>query len=260
MLKTILTVVAHPDDELGAGGVMARYASEGHRVYVVCATRGDGVDAQIKNEAATRETLGQVRQAELACSCATLGVNPPIVLGYQDGEVDQVPLAEAAARMLDVFHQLEPDLVITHDPGGGYGHPDHLAVHRFVTGAFERAGEVLGERAPCKLYYYAFPRSLRNQIPAFRDRRADIRGQQLGFVGVEDKAITAVVDIRPWLAVKVQALACHRSQFEFDDQGEPRTFSTSLPEPERSQIFGFERFILAQTRGVDIRPETDLLD
>ncbi len=245
MPKTLLAIVAHPDDEISTGGTLARYAAAGHRVIVACATRGDGVDAKIKNDAATPETLGRVRQQELAASCATLGLERPIVLGFQDGEVDAVPIDAAAERVLGLFLALRPDVVITHDPSGGYAHPDHIAVSAFVTRAIERAGAEIGPTAPRRLYYFALPRSFGQSLAAFRERRADIRGQQLGFVGVPDELITTQIDIHDYLELKLEALAQHRSQFDFDEHGKPKTFTTSIPEPERSALFGVERFIRA---------------
>lgn len=249
---TLLAVVAHPDDEGSCGGTLARYAAEGARVYVACATRGDGPDALIKNAAATRATLGQVRSQELACACQTLGAQPPLFLEYQDGAVAQVPVADAARQVASLIRTLRPQVVITHDPDGGYGHPDHIAVSGFVTQAFELAGDQAAALeappfAPTKLYYFAIPRSFKERVPALRDRRADIGGQVLGFVGVPDDAITTEVDIAAWLPRKQAALKCHRSQFELDPQtGEPKTFAASLPEAERLQLFGHERFILAR--------------
>jgi len=166
MIKTLIAIVAHPDDEISTGGSLAKYAAAGHRTLVaghrtlvVCATRGDGIDAKIKNDAATRETLGLVRQQELAASCAVLGLEPPIVLGYQDGEVDAVPVEAAAERLLGLFLALRPDVVITHDPSGGYAHPDNIAVSAFVTLAYHKASAAIGSAAPQRLYYYALPRS-----------------------------------------------------------------------------------------------------
>lgn len=253
---TILAVVAHPDDELSCGGTLARYARQGVTCYVACATRGDGPDAQIKDPAAaTRATLGAVRSQELAASCAVLGVQPPIFLGYQDGAVDAAPVETAAQAVLALLRQLRPTVLITHDPLGGYGHPDHIAVSAFVTRAFNLA-RASGDM-PARFYYFALPRSLRDQVPALRARTADIRGQQLGFVGVPDEDITTVIPIADLLPLKWQALACHRTQFELDEHGLPKTFATSVPEPQRTALFGVERFVR-----VDARPperETDLL-
>lgn len=255
-MPTLLAIVAHPDDEGSCGGTLARYAAAGARVYVACATRGDGPDAQIKNNAATRETLGPVRSQELAGACQALGVQPPLFLGYQDGFVDHVPPAEGARRVADLLNELRPDIVITHDPGGGYGHPDHIAVCQLVTAGFQ-----LASPAPAKLYYFAIPRSFKEVVPALRDRRADIRGGVLGFVGVPDDEITTEIDVQAWLTVKLAALKCHRSQFDLDPEtGEPRTFATSVPEPDRIKFFGHERFVqVAGRRAAAGAKETDLL-
>lgn len=244
---------AHPDDEGSCSGSLAKYAAEGARAYVACATRGDGVDAQIKDSTiATRETLGQVRSQELICACSTLGIQPPYFLGHQDGEVDKVDTETAARAVAKLIRELRAQVVITHDPGGGYGHHDHIAVNQFVTRAFELAsdpGQDFGTPmfAPVKLYYTAFPRSFMEKVPAFRERRADIRGQQLGFVGVADEEITTAVNIRAHMRVKLEALSCHRTQFEMDENGQPKTFAASIPEDVRLELFGHERFVLART-------------
>ncbi len=261
----VLGIFAHPDDEGSSSGCLARYAAEGLRAYVACATRGDGVDAKISDPSlATRETLGQVRSAELACACEHLGLQPPIFLGYQDGEVDQVPTEEAARAVARLIRELQPQVVITHDPDGGYGHPDHIAVNAFTTRGFELAGDEgvdLGRPAfaPAKLYYTAIPRSFMEQVPAFRNRAADIRGQKLGFRGVADEQITTAVDITDWQKVKVEALACHRTQFEVDPATKmPKTFATSVPEDMRKVFFGHERFVLARSRLAPNGRESDL--
>ena len=250
---SILGVFAHPDDEGSIGGCLAKYATEGARVYVACATRGDGVDAQIKDPSlATRDTLGRVRSHELACACEKLGIQPPLFLGYQDGEVDQVRVEEAARKVARLMRELKSSVVVTHGPEGGYGHPDHLAVSAFTTRAFGLASDPQAELgpppfAPAKLYYTAIPRSFMEKVPSFRERRADIRGEKLGFVGVEDEKITTEVDIRAWMRVKLDALSCHRTQFEFDPETrQPKTFAFSVPEEQRLEMFGHERFVLAQ--------------
>jgi LmbE family N-acetylglucosaminyl deacetylase len=252
---TLLAFTAHPDDEGACGGTLAKYADMGARAYVACATRGDGMDAKSKDPAiTTREALGQARMQELACACEKLGVQPPIILGFQDGEIDHVPVEEAAWRAARLIRELKPQIVLTHDPLGGYGHPDHIAVSQFVTRAFALAGDRsaaldgLPAHSPLKLYYWATPRSFMEQVPAFRERRADIRGQQLGFVGVPDEQITTEIDIRAYVPRKLDALACHRTQFELDEEGRPKTFAASVPEAQRLQLFGHERFILANAR------------
>lgn len=254
MTTAIIGIFAHPDDEGSASGSLAYYAAQGRRAYVACATRGDGVDAKISDPTlATRETLAEVRSQELACACEKLGVQPPLFLGYQDGDVDQVPVDVAARDVARLLRELQPQVVITHDPGGGYGHPDHIAVSHFVTEGFALASDAsvdlgLPPFTPAKLYYTAMPRSFLEKVQAFRDRRADIRGQQLSFVGVPDELITTAVKIVDYLDLKLQALACHRTQFEFDPETKlPKLFLSSVPEEQRRALFGVERFIRAQS-------------
>lgn len=252
MQPTLLGIFAHPDDEGSASGSLAYYAARGARVFVACATRGDGVDAKISDPSlATRETLAEVRSQELACACLKLGLEAPLFLGYQDGAVDEVPVELAARDVARIIRDLKPQVVITHGPEGGYGHPDHIAVSNFVTQGFALAADAsvdvgLPAFAPAKLYYTATPRSFLEKVPAFRDRRADIRGQQLGFVGVPDELITTAVDVRDWLDLKLQALGCHRTQFEFDPETRlPKLFLSSVPAEERRVLFGQERFVRA---------------
>ena len=266
MPTAILGIFAHPDDEGSAGGTLARYAAQGFSVYVACATRGDGVDAKNSDPAlATRETLGEVRSQELACACQTLGVQPPFFLDYQDGAVDEVPVEVAAREVARLIREVQAQVVITHGPDGGYGHPDHIAVSQFVTEGFALAGDAaldlgLPAFAPAKLYYTATPRSFLDKVPAFRNRRADIRGQQLGFVGVPDELITTAIEIADYLDLRLQALACHRTQFEFDPETKlPKLFLSSVSSEERRALFGHERFVRAAS-SVDVEgPETDLL-
>src|SRR5512134_2488347 len=110
--STLVGIFAHPDDELSMGGCFARYTRQGVHCRVACATRGDGLDAQISDPAlATRETLGQVRVQELTCSCHELGIGPPIVFGWQDGELDALDVESAARAVVQVLRKLRPQVV-----------------------------------------------------------------------------------------------------------------------------------------------------
>src|SRR5256712_267439 len=160
----ILGVFAHPDDEVFcAGGTLAKYVSHGSEAMVVSATRGQS--GQIRDAgAATRRTLGQVRERELQQACSILGVQHALCLDYPDGElagVDRVALSEDVYRIARDFR---PDVVITFGPEGAYGHPDHIAISEATTEAFRRArvdGPAEGPRgpAPSRLFHSLFPRS-----------------------------------------------------------------------------------------------------
>lgn len=196
-MATVMGVFAHPDDETFiAGGTFARLAAEGHRVVIVCATRGEmgrrlGVPLR-----ATRESLGALRERELREACAALGVSRLVFLGYRDKEVEMVPEDEAVARLESIFAEEQPASVITfHDPLGG--HPDHAAIGRLATVAFEQSREKMGPSA--RLFYLAWG----DDLAAFR------RYPQPAKALVE-------VDVRAYRRQKLIAFRAHRTQSELD--------------------------------------------
>jgi LmbE family N-acetylglucosaminyl deacetylase len=165
----ILCVTAHPDDEVFcAGGTLAKYAAAGTEVMVVSATRGEA--GQIRDgRAATRRTLGAIRERELRASCALLGVRHARCLDYADGTLRDVAPRALAAEVERLLQAFRPDVVITFGPDGAYGHPDHVAVSRATTDAFLRAvqsnqatlrsGGTYALPAEARLYHSHFPRS-----------------------------------------------------------------------------------------------------
>jgi LmbE family N-acetylglucosaminyl deacetylase len=152
--RRLLGVFAHPDDEVFcAGGTMARAAEAGAEVMVVSATRGER--GQIRDPAAaTRRTLGAVREYELRTAAAELGVRRVQVLAYADGTLQRhrPPLGAAIA---DIIRQFDPDAVITFGADGGYGHPDHVAISELTTKAFR--AQVRDHNRGQRLYHAVFP-------------------------------------------------------------------------------------------------------
>jgi len=146
---TVLGIFAHPDDEaFGSGGTLAELVQKGHRVTTVCATNGDV--GEISDPAlATPENLWQVRQGELRDAMAVTGISDVRFLGYRDSGMDGTPdndnpasmfradAAKVDAQISAVMEELTPDIVITHDPTGGYGHPDHVTVYQRTTAVVE---------------------------------------------------------------------------------------------------------------------------
>jgi mycothiol S-conjugate amidase len=136
----LMGIWAHPDDESGTAGTMARAVAQGHPVAVVCATRGEkgqiapGVDA-------TPETLGQVREQELRVACAAVGVHDVSFLDYVDGRLQDADPDEAVGRIVYHLRRFRPDVVVTFAANGGYGHVDHKAIHRFTLAAVAAAGD-----------------------------------------------------------------------------------------------------------------------
>ncbi len=175
--STLLAVFAHPDDEsFGVGGTLAKYAANGTRVVLVCATRGE-VGEISDASLATPESLAHVRENELRCAANTLGITDLLFLDYRDSGMDgtpenldphafiQAPPHEVVEKLVQVIREFQPQVVITFDPGGGYGHPDHIAISRYTTQACSLASsstdfpEAGPPWQPMRLFYNAIPSS-----------------------------------------------------------------------------------------------------
>ena len=152
--RRLLGVFAHPDDEVFcAGGTMAGAAEAGAEVMIVSATRGEL--GQIRDPAAaTRRTLGAVRERELRAAAAELGVRRVQLLGYPDGTLPK-HRSSLGAAITSIVRRFDPDAVITFGADGGYGHPDHVAVSELTSEAF---GALVRDRnRGQRLYHAVFP-------------------------------------------------------------------------------------------------------
>ncbi|HTH70209.1 MAG TPA: PIG-L family deacetylase [Candidatus Saccharimonadales bacterium] len=151
----ILGVFAHPDDEVFvAGGTLAKYAARGAEAMVLSATRGQA--GQIRDaSAATRHTLGAVREQELRRACTILGVQHVACLDYMDGALREADFETLVGTVTEAIREYRPDIVITFGEDGAYGHPDHVTISAATTRAFDGAGLPAGAR----LYHSHFARS-----------------------------------------------------------------------------------------------------
>ncbi len=272
--RTLMAVHAHPDDEaIATGGVLARYAAEGVRTVLVTCTRGE-VGEIVDPSVAQPDNLAEVRERELRAACAILGVSALHWLGYRDsgmmGTPDnahpdafwQADLDEATGRLVALMRRYRPDVVVTYNANGFYGHPDHIQAHRVTTAAFAVAGDParypepgLAPWQPRKLYHTAVSRE---GLVEFA-RLARAAGVELPFAEGDEldwltpaTEITTTVDVRAFADTKRAALAAHRSQVG------PETFFLMLPPELWTLAFGVEEFVLA-TSHVPVRlPETDL--
>src|SRR3990172_8687089 len=194
--RCLLAVTAHPDDEARIiGGTLAKCAAEGVATAVLCATRGER-GSRGTPPLCSPEELSAVRERELREACAILGVQDLRLLDHRDGELPTADAGKVIGEILQAFEDWRPQVVITFGPEGRTGHPDHIAIHGFTAEAFRRAG---GDAAPAKLYYMAFPRSIRDVIGP-------------SFPGQPDEQIKLTLDVSPWLEIKRQAIAAHRTQ------------------------------------------------
>jgi len=237
--KTILAVLAHPDDEsFGMGGTLALYARRGASVHLVCATRGEAgsVDPRYLQGFAS---IAERREAELRCAAEKLGLTEVHFLDYRDsgmpGSRDNnhpqslvsAPLEEVTGRVVHYIRLLRPQVVVTFDPIGGYKHPDHIAIHKATVEAFKLAGDPeyitdLPPYQPQKLYFHIIPKSFLRfavwVLPLLgKDPRRFGRNQDINLAAlVEDGHFPthASIDYRQVSQVKDEASQCHSSQLD----------------------------------------------
>jgi len=235
---TLLAVFAHPDDETFAiGGTLAKYAHEGVHVYLVCATRGEAGELGDPG-LGDKAHLGQIREQELRCAARVLGLKDIYFLGYRDsgmaGSPDnqhpqaliQADPAEVVGRIVYHIRRLRPQVVVTFDEGGGYGHPDHVAIHHYTQAAFFAAGdptrypehlqEGLEPWSPQKLYYTALPRRFFRRVQAkLQELGVDMERLQqydLEHRGLPDEMCTTEIDVSDYVEYRLRAGQCHASQ------------------------------------------------
>ncbi|MBW3621045.1 MAG: N-acetyl-1-D-myo-inositol-2-amino-2-deoxy-alpha-D-glucopyranoside deacetylase [Actinobacteria bacterium] len=276
-MPALLCVHPHPDDEsIACGGVIAQAVDAGYRVKVVTCTRGEegenlaGIDLG-------DEDLVTHRVRELADALDELGVSDHEFLGYRDSGMVDTPgnahpdsfhaadLYEASARLARTIRRFRPDVVVSDDANGTYGHPDHVKGHRVTERALAMAEDPWwhtpddGEpHAVAKRYVFAFTRSamlsthrrLLAEGLASPFGEGDIDESDLVF-GIPDEDVTTIVDISPVLDRKRAAMRAHRSQIGED------SFFLNVPEDLVVELFGTEAFVLLAGE-VGATPEEDL--
>ena len=257
----LLCFHAHPDDEVtSTGGVLAKYLQLGEQVVVVTAT--DGAEGEIHNydnPDELRPRLVELRAEEIAKALAILGVPNHHFLGFRDSgmmgtEPNQHPdslwmadFMEATGRLVHLIRRYTPEILTIYDPFGGYGHPDHIQVHRIGLAAYFGSDDVRrfpldnGE-APwpvTKLYMSTWPRSRATATSAARLAAGLITEEQAAESegwGTPDEDITAMVDVKEWVDLKIEALRAHRSQIPED------WFMLQVPEADLPETVGTEAF------------------
>lgn len=274
--RRLLLVHAHPDDEsIGTGATMAHYAAEGVRVVLVTCTLGEEGEIcvpELAHLSADREDgLGRYRIGELADACRALGVSDHYFLGgagrYRDSGMMGLPtndrancfwqadLDEAAGLLVDIVRDVRPQVMVTYDENGFYGHPDHIQAHRVARRAFDLVGDPsfpAGKGAreprasepwqPVKFYHTAIPRSfMEESAEALRETEHAFNAVSPDDVpfGAPDDVVTTEVDARDHLDAKLAAMRAHRTQIQVD--GWVFALSNNLPQ----RAFGREHYVLA---------------
>ncbi len=243
--RTLCFIGAHPDDEtFGLGSTLAHYAVAGVKVYYICATRGEAGMNNL-NQLREFESLGELRSDELSCAAKILGLAGVVHFGYRDsgmlGADDNkhpealavAPIDEISERIVKIIRNLKPDVVITHDPIGGYRHPDHIAIHNATVKAFEivadpsKYPEAGSAFQPQKLYFHVFPRKLLRVtvklMPFFgQDPRHFGQNKDVNLASLAEVDFPIHAVIRPTKAavrMRNEAMLCYASQ---SGSGSPR--------------------------------------
>jgi len=277
--RRLLLVHAHPDDEtIGTGAVMAKYAAEGALVTLVTCTLGEEGEVlvpELSHLASDRDdALGPHRIEELAVACEALGVTDHRFLGgpgrWRDSGMMGTPQNdrpdvfwqadpdEATRALVEVLREVRPQVVVTYDSNGGYGHPDHVQAHRVTVAAVDAAADPayapeLGESWTTeKLYWTAIPKSVLQAGIDHLKQTGDSTffgvdsADDLPF-GNPDDEVTTEVDARDHLDRKVAAMRAHATQIAVDGP------FFALSDNVGQQAMGVEYFVRA-------RPNADIAE
>jgi LmbE family N-acetylglucosaminyl deacetylase len=277
---TLMAVHAHPDDEASTtGGVLALYAAQGVRTVLVTCTDGscgDGPGGVKPGDAGhDRAEVARLREVELRRSCEILDIGHLELLGYRDsgmmgwaandepGAFWGMNVDDAARPLVDLIERYRPQVIVTYDANGFYGHPDHIMAHRITMAAAASTG------IPAKVYHTAIARSgfaefaiaLREagiEPPGVSDREegrfatdeADAPAETPTF-GTADELITTTIDVAAYASTKLESLAAHGSQAD-------NIFFLQMGPELYARFFGVESFVRAEDRTDAPVPESDL--
>lgn len=262
-MATILAIYAHPDDEaFSVGGTLTRYAKEGHTIKLICATKGEKgkiTDPEIDPNA----DIASLREQELKNCCEILGIHAPIFLGYHDS--GRLELAHSNSLALLNIEELElekvllkhlveinPEIIISFDPHGIYGHIDHIKIHQAATAAFWSAGGIM-KAPPKRLFYNVMPTPNLRALQAIR-QNSPLSKLEPDIYGVAANSFAAVIDVSNYIKIKMKAIYAHRSQVG------PSSSFANISTPEWQEMLTKEAFTLGGLRGsYPPMPNNDLL-
>jgi LmbE family N-acetylglucosaminyl deacetylase len=245
-MATIVFVHAHPDDEaIATGGTMAKMSDEGHRVVLVTATRGELGEIP-DGGLRPGESLTERRAAELDEACRILGVARQVYLGYLDsgmagepsndrqGSFASADVGEAAGALAAILAEETADVLVTYDEHGGYGHPDHIQVHRVCMAASELVD------TPA-VYLATMNRDFMASLAAQRrEAGEDVPGgsaDDLESMGEPASRLTTEVDVTGWIDRKRESMRVHASQISED------SFFLAMPDDAFTAVWGREWYI-----------------
>ncbi len=264
---SLLAIFAHPDDEGLVTGSFARYCAEGARVALICGTRGEegeiapGVECEPQN-------LGAWREQELRKAMSFVPLVEIYFLDYRDSGMDGTPqnlnetnlhnarLEDVTSKVVQIIRETKSQVLLTFDPKGGYGHPDHIKMHHATMIAWEQAGDPtcypeqlqagLAPFTPLKLYWTAFSREFfMKAVQYLKEQGVDL--SQFGPFnperrGTPDNEVTTRVNVDAYLEIKGNAWAAHASQHN------PNGIFSRIPPELMKEWQRNETFTLAKSR------------
>jgi LmbE family N-acetylglucosaminyl deacetylase len=260
----LLAVFPHPDDEtLGLGSTLARYASEGVETYLVCATRGERGWFHSEGPNPGLDGVAKIRESELKCAAAHLGLREVNFLDYLDGDVDQANPVEIIRKIASQIRRIKPQVVVTFAPDGNYGHPDHIALSQFTMSALVGAADQNyvdnDKQSPHRVskFYYMVDSAeiVRIAREAFGGISMEVDDVTRHHIGWEEWQITTRLDNKRHMSVVREAVKCHKSQLP--GYGPISDWSTD----ELAKIFGIGNFYRAYSFvNAGRKIETDLFE
>ena len=273
---TILAVHAHPDDEsISTGGILAKYSAQGLRTVLAYGTGGEAGDILNPEFVAPKPGLDikEIRKIELEAAVKVLAVGAVYFLGYRDSGMagtpenhhpqafSQADIQEATARLVEIIRRVRPQVIVTYNEKGTYLHPDHIMANRVTLRAFQASGdsqyeigEALEPWQPSKLYYTAIPLARIRRMYRIVKERGEEPGFDPDVIGTPEEKISAVVDVREYLAQKLEALNCHQSQMN------PNSVIRRMSEEFKEEVMGFEHFQCVNGCPAADTKETDLFE
>jgi len=261
--RTVLAIFAHPDDEsLACGGTLARLSDAGARVVLMCASRGER--GSISDPALVPDgDLARVRTRELQDAAAVLGIADLIVLDHPDGDLRWAHVPQLHAEIVAAVDQYRPDAVITFAEDGLYWHLDHIGVHERTYTALRSLGS-----EPPPLYYVTMVKGVMHDVVEAAHAKggapsdSSFWGIPPGAFGEAAKPPSFSIDVRDWVARKLAALRCHKTQMGRDN---PIAW---IDEKEARDLLGTEYFRREGLAGMEalealgepvrLRPDTTL--
>lgn len=243
---TVLAVFAHPDDEsLACGGTLARLSDAGARVVLMCASRGER--GSVSDPALVPDgDLAGVRTRELQEAAAVLGIADVIVLDHPDGDLRWAHVPQLHAEIVAAVEQYQPQAVITFAEDGLYWHLDHIGVHERTYTALRSLTS-----QPPALYYVTMVKGIMHNVVEAAHSKGGAPSDS-SFWGIAPDAFgdaakppSLTIDVRDWVARKLAALRCHKTQMG------PNNPIAWIDEDEARRLLGTEYFRREGASGMD---------